>query len=180
MGKLIRHTEGNYTNTDAVENVIRYVTRTRVDENSAEECVGIGGRGVSCYWNAEIMIRQFQYIQNVFGIQYRGGRRMYHETFSINILEFYELGANWRVLYQAVLTMSSWYYQRGHQVVFAIHNSNEKGPHIHFAVNTINFCTGRKWHDSMMDLAMRENEFNNILEMYKAWFREHCQKAQSN
>ena len=33
MGLLIMANRGHYTNADAVNNVVRYITRTRLDEN---------------------------------------------------------------------------------------------------------------------------------------------------
>jgi hypothetical protein len=37
------------------------------------------------------------------------------------------------------------YYQLGFQAVYAMHIKNGN-LHIYFAVNTINYCNGEKWH----------------------------------
>ena len=55
------------------------------------------------------------------------------------------------------------YYQMGHQAVFGVHWEPEKRCHIHFAVNSINFIDGRKWHTSMPEIKGREAVFNEIL-----------------
>ena len=59
------------------------------------------------------------------------------------------------------------YFQIGHQAVFAVHWESEKRCHIHFAVNTINFQDGRKWHSSFPEIKQREAIFNEILRKYQ-------------
>lgn len=58
---------------------------------------------------------------------------------------------------------SSLYFRDGFQVVYAIHYEAGGQVHIHFAVSTINFRTGAKWHSSMVDLSGRQECFNAIL-----------------
>ena len=62
------------------------------------------------------------------------------------------------------------YFDAGYQVVYAIHGTNESDLHIHFAVSTINFRSGLKWHDSKTDLDLREALFNKILGKYQYMF----------
>lgn len=45
MAILITMRKGKYTNNDAVENVLRYVTRTRPMEDRADELIAWGGWG---------------------------------------------------------------------------------------------------------------------------------------
>ena len=59
------------------------------------------------------------------------------------------------------------YYQMGHQAVFAVHWEQEKHCHIHFAVNSINFRNGRKWHTTLAEIKQREGDFNEILCKYQ-------------
>ena len=50
------------------------------------------------------------------------------------------------------------------------HTENEcgvyKGVHIHFAVNTINFQTGNKWHTNNKESYKREANFNLIIRSF--------------
>ena len=40
-----------------------------------------------------------------------------------------------------------------------------KGAHIHFVVNTVNFMTGKKWHTNFRQSYNREQDFNrNIID----------------
>lgn len=73
MGKLIQRTRGTYVNDDAVENVIRYVTRTRPDEDRRNELIFFGGAGVS--QEPEQMIVQFKYIQRTFRSNANTGKK---------------------------------------------------------------------------------------------------------
>lgn len=114
MGILTRMVKGNYTNEDAVENVVRYVTRTRVHEDRNHECLMCGGKGVAIYQPVDFMIRQMEYVQKMFGIEHRRGRRMYHETFSISEEEFVRMGRNINVLYRFADQCAQCYFDAGH------------------------------------------------------------------
>ena len=59
--------------------------------------------------------------------------------------------------------------QKKDQMV-TIHGTNESDLHIHFAVSTINFRSGLKWHDSKTDLDLRDALFNKILGKYQYMF----------
>ena len=63
MGVLNRMTNGNYVNEDAVKNVIRYITRTRKNENRKNELLMYGGKGVAIYEPVDYMIAQLIYVR---------------------------------------------------------------------------------------------------------------------
>ena len=75
-----RYKSRNFTNADAVENLIRYVTRTRKNENRAGDLIKYGAAGAGYYLHPEDIIRQFLFVQNVYKINQRKGKRMYHES----------------------------------------------------------------------------------------------------
>lgn len=54
-------------NEDAVEKVIRYITRTRKNEDRADELITWGGMGVGCYASSELVIERFRAVQEVYG-----------------------------------------------------------------------------------------------------------------
>jgi len=166
-----------YTNMDAVEKLIRYVTRTREDETRAESLITYGSAGASYFNTVEDIIQQFQYIQEVYGIKRRGGRRMYHEVF--NLLDYEAEWVNYapELFWHLGMDCCRIYFDMGFQTVFAVHWEEGKHYHIHFAVNSISFMDGRKWHTSLADIKHREFIFNCILyqyqtEAYKEWFPE--------
>ena len=71
MGILLTMRQGNYTNSNAVSNVIRYVTRTGKRADRADELQGYGGCGIGIYDNSEDIIQQFLCVQNCYGIMLR-------------------------------------------------------------------------------------------------------------
>lgn len=155
--------KANYSNKNAVENVIRYVTRSRPNEDRADSLISYGGSGVRCYGTPEEMINQFLYVQYVYNIDRRGGRRLYHEVFNLTDEDFKRLCFDLNQVNIFAQTICNVYYKMGHQVVYAIHYEPEEHLHIHFVVNTINFRTGRKWHEYKASTACREMLFNEIL-----------------
>lgn len=163
MGKLIMLNRGNYDNSNVVENVIRYVTRTRINEMRQGDLIDVGGAGVAIYLTPGHMIQQFLYVQKEYKIDAKRGRRIYHEVFSISDDEIRSLGYDMEMVRKIAMECCQVYFQAGHQVVFAIHWEPDKKLHIHFVVNTINYCNGQKWHTNIPELEYRENVFNGIL-----------------
>lgn len=163
MGILLTMRYGNYTNTNAVSNVIQYVTRTGKRADRADELQGYGGCGIGIYDDSDDIIQQFLYVQNCYGIKNRGGRRMYHEVFCLDDEEFNGIGCSVTILNQIAMECAKIYFNLGHQVVYAIHHDEQKKWHIHFAVNSINFLNGKKWHTSMRESTGRGQRFNEIL-----------------
>ncbi|MGL5436932.1 MAG: relaxase/mobilization nuclease domain-containing protein [Lachnospiraceae bacterium] len=171
MGILVRMTKGNYTNQDAVDKVLHYISRTRDQDENQDEVLATGGAGVNYYSGTPTMINQFSYVQHVNRIEQRKGRRMYHEIFQISMEEFYILGGTGQSIDCLASALCQYYFAKGHQVVFAVHAGRQGDIHIHFAVNTINFINGKKWHDSKLNLKERESYFNSVIASY-APFRQ--------
>ena len=165
MGKLI-NIGGRYANAEAVDKVIRYVTRTRTNETRAENLQGYGGLGIFRYDTVEMMIGRFKAVQDAYGIRHRKGKRMFHEVFSITDMEFKGINCDMKLLNQIALELCGEYYRQGFQVVYAIHWEEEKKLHIHFAVNSVSFMTGKKFITSREGNRERERLFNEKLYCY--------------
>lgn len=157
----------NYSNPDAVEFLIRYVTRTRKNESRESDLINYGAVGTDYFHSPDVMIQQFEYVQNIYGINNRRGRRMYHEVLNLYDWEAERLEGASEWLWRVGMECCEFYYMMGHQAVFAVHWEQEKRCHIHFAVNTINFRDGRKWHSSLPEIKQREEIFNEILRKYQ-------------
>ena len=168
MAKLVmmgnRH--GSYTNVDAVENVIKYITRTRAYETREDELICYGGAGIGAYLPPYDIIRQFLYVQELYNIKSRKGRRIYHETLTFTDEEFRSLNGDYKEIISIAEKISHLHFASGHQVLYGIHLSKEKKLHIHFAINTINFITGLKWHSYKGDLQERECIYNDIIKQH--------------
>lgn len=165
--KDVYYRKRNYSNPDAVEKLIRYVTRTRENEYRENDLITYGAVGADYFHSSDAMIQQFEYVQNVYGINYRGGRRMYHEVLNLLDWEAERLDSASEWLWRVGMECCEVYFKMGHQAVFAVHWDPEKRCHIHFAVNTINFMDGRKWHSSMAEIEQRGMIFNHILHKYQ-------------
>lgn len=171
MAMLITMNKGNYTNGDAVGNVVRYITRTRAMEDREKELIAWGGLGISTYQNPALAIEQFCRLQKIYRIETRGSR-IFHEVLGITKEEFAKLGCDYGRVYQAAMECAQYYYSMGHQVVFAIHDAKDgcleknKGLHIHFVVNTINFMTGNKWHSNLRENWARNRTFDDIIRRF--------------
>lgn len=163
MAILRMMTQGNYTNKNAVGNVIRYATRTRPGENRLSELVSFGGMGVSMLSGAEDMVEQFLRVQNAHNIETRKGRRIFHEVFSLTDEDVFNIKYDMAILDTVARECCKVYYSAGFQVVYAIHYEPEKYYHIHFVVNSINYENGLKWHTNFNDNKQRERIFQNIL-----------------
>ena len=163
MAVLRTMTRGNYTNKNAVENVIRYVTRTRAGEDRFSELVSFGGMGVTMLSGAEDMFKQFLYVQNVHNIETRKGRRIFHEVFSLTYEDVFNIKFDMAILDAVARECCEVYYLAGFQVVYAIHYEPKKYYHIHFVINSINFENGLKWHTNFSENKQRERIIQNIL-----------------
>lgn len=158
-------TYGNYTNKDAIEKCIRYITRTRVNEDRKNELIGWGGVGVGFYTVPELVIQQFRGVQRAYG---KDGRKIFHEVYNFLDEEFEQLFCNYDFVYQIAVKCAEYYYLMGNQVVFAVHHARNaqkgnKHVHIHFVVNPVNYMTGEKWHTGMRESYGRGLMFNQIM-----------------
>ena len=157
----------NYTNPDAVERLIRYITRTRANENRAGDLVCYGAWGAGYYNTPEDIIRQFLYVQIANKIASRQGRRMYHEVLNLYDCEAEMFHGDWEQLWYAGMECCQIYCDMGFQSVFAVHWEPDKHLHYHFAVNSVSYIDGRKWHTSLAEIQNREIIFNQILEKHQ-------------
>lgn len=139
----------NYSNPDAVRNLIRYITRTRENETRAQDLLTYGAVGAGCYLHPDEIIQQFLYVQNAHGINRRGGCRMYHEVFNLHDSEAMELRYDPVQFWQVGMKCCQIYYRMGFQTAFAVHWEPNKHYHFHFAVNSISFIDGHKWRTSL-------------------------------
>lgn len=166
MGLLKMADRGSYINKNAVENVIHYITRSRKNEDRRDSLICYGGFGIGNYLEVDDIIKQILYVQNIYRIDSRGGRRMYHEIYLISDSEYIDLVKDMYHMQLIAAECAKVYFYMGFQVVYAIHWEKDKRLHIHFAVNTINLKTGKKWHSSMTDTQCRNNLFDEIVRKY--------------
>ncbi len=175
MGKW-NHENGNryisarqayYKNDNAVENVIRYITRTRANETRRNELICYGGAGVDITASPAEIINQFLMVQDFYKINERGGRRLIHEVYSFTDEEFNLLNNDYALINLIAREISAYFFDQGYMVVYAIHCEIDKRVHIHFAVNSINYYNGKKFvskgEDFKNRIAIFQSIYQNIL-----------------
>ncbi len=171
MGILIKPQNGknsNYTNALAIPNTIRYITRTRPDEDRLNELLLYGSPNVLIYGKDGIQnaIDEFNTVQRYYHGRWIKGPKVHHEVFRMSSDETDFFVKNYdrrRLLDGYALNCSRLYADLGFQVVYAVHLSSGKGMHIHFICNSVSYKDGLKWHFSIGDQRKRENYFNQLL-----------------
>lgn len=135
--------KGNFSNEDAADKLIRYITRTREGEKYRDNLVSYRAFGAASCADIGETIRQFECVQKAHRVT---NRRMYHFVFSFSDFEQAVLNKNYALVCSIANMQAYYFFQRGYQVVVAVHDDSERHLHIHFAVNAINFMNGRKCH----------------------------------
>lgn len=131
-----------YKNLDAPEKLIRYITRTRPNENRADELLLWGtASGYSYHIPVEELIFEYSFILQ----KYRVTRsKMCHYVIRLRPEHFQCMNNNLFTLGNYAVECCNYLMSLGHQTCFAIHHSNDDGLHIHFAINSVNYRTGKK------------------------------------
>ena len=88
---------------------------------------------------------------------------MYHEVYNLLDDEARSLNFAPNELCQVGFECSQFYFQMGYQTAFAVHYEPDKRYHIHFAINSISYLNGNKFHSNNVDTDCREHVFNEIL-----------------
>ena len=150
---------GNYKNPDAVEKVIRYITRT--NGQAEEDLIAWGGLGVTEFAGVEEVIRQFHCVQGEYCRKGEFGRRMDPEEAERDILKVpIDLDGMARDMARDI------YEEDCCQVVYGIHRPDKSSGriHIHFGINTVDFETIRKRRENKRKTKEREARFGRIVE----------------
>ncbi len=167
---ILKLAEGSYANKNVVENTMRYITRTRKEENRRNELLVYGSPNVTCFPGEDGIrqaISEFKTVQTYLHYPLYG-RRVFHEIFCFSEEERYGF-QRIEQINDLALTCSKVYDHLGFQVIYAVHYSEEKKLHIHFVGNAVSYVTGNKYHTSLNDKDEREIIFNNL-------YQEHIYK----
>lgn len=171
MGKLFNNAgKGNYLRKRDIGNVIRYILRQRKKEESADELIAWGGFGVPEWRGAEGAIEAFEEVQKMHIRNGRFGRYIDHEYFDFtddDRLRMEESNVDMDIIARE---MAQDFYQEGTQVIYGIHEKMDKDGtinlHVHFAVNTVDYRTGKKRRENMSGTRERSMKMNEIMEKH--------------
>ncbi len=165
-GKLIyKAGRGNYTNPDAPEKLIRYITRT--NGKAGNDLAAWGGLGVTEFAGVDAVIRQFSIVQETYERNGEFGRHIDHEIFSLSPEAEHAALSNHVDLDRMAREMARDIYENDHcQVVYGVHrpDRNDAHTHIHFGINTVSYRTGRKRRENKRQTREREERFGKVVE----------------
>jgi len=131
-----------FKNTDSANNLIRYITRTRLNEDRRNELVTYGfPYGNNFNKPIEQVIWEFEYIQQAYDT---GGSLMCHYCIHIPPTSRIVQNNDIEKLNAYAQECYNYMFNRGHQCVYAIHYSEKEKLHIHLAINTTNYMIGHK------------------------------------
>ncbi|MCR5105478.1 MAG: relaxase/mobilization nuclease domain-containing protein [Eubacterium sp.] len=145
-----------YKNADAIEKVVRYITRTRDNESRRNELIYSGGSGVIIDAPIESIINQLKGVQSFYGIDSRKGRRLMHLVIGFTENDFYQLNNDYALVDLIGRETSAYFFALGFQNVYAVHHDQEKKVHIHICISSVNYITGLK--------IQMDYEFNRALD----------------
>lgn len=148
---------GDYKNASAIKDLIRYVTRTRRNENQ-NDVYEQGALGVNAN-DPQLMINQFYQIQKVYSKT--NGVRVAHEIVSFLDEEVFDNNGFNRIN-EIAYYYAAVYYLQGFQVVYAIHQNTDHW-HIHFCINAVNFMDGRKYNTRLKDIEYRRLYLDQVI-----------------
>lgn|GEM_PF-2332022 len=158
ISKPKRKNRGNYTNEDAVEKTIQYVTRTKAGYTD-EPAHTYGGFGINSE-NVDLMCRQFRSVQAIYHKEHYG-KRIFHECVSFYPWEIMDENGFNRID-EIAYKFGAIYFLEGFQAVYATHMDTEY-PHIHYIVNATNFVDGHKFNYKLPDVGHREEYLNRVI-----------------
>ena len=147
-GNIYKKKTGNYKNMNAVDNLIRYITRTRQDESRFDELK---------YWNAigfdntdvSIVIQQFTHVQSI--MRDHTIRKAYHFTYSPDQNEKRLINKDYCLAALIAYNQALLFYNAGFQTVVAVHDTIDGNLHFHFVLNSVNYINGKMFHFSISE-----------------------------
>ena len=163
---IMPETKGKYTNKNVISNTIRYITRTRVNEDRRFELLLYGSPNTLIFSESGVAnaISEFDVVQRYYHGIYLKGSKVYHEILRMSDDETEFFMQNLRLLDMYAFDCARLYAGLGHQVVYAVHKSIDKGLHVHFIINAVKYTDGLKWHSSIKDQKDREAFFNQLIQ----------------
>ncbi len=157
---LLDISEQSFDSYAEINKLLCYVTRT--NGSDAEDLVGIGCRGVQLSLGIETVITQFKQVQGAYEKGFKQYKRhCFHEVFAFT----HEVSRmlTKELVIEIAKKMSCFYWEKGFQVVYGVHQTADGKYHIHFALNVVNTLTGNKWHTDSSDKEERQQLFREFV-----------------
>ncbi len=162
---------GHYKTKDSFEYLIRYVTRTRPNEDRANELLGIGSAGICLLLGVESIINQFITTEVTFRSNTQG-RHLYHLIAALSKEEFDSLNCEVSYVDTLAQTISRLFFGNGFQCLYGIHYDETKYIHIHFVISSTSYINGHRFHINATEVEELRKYCNDILLGIIAYVKE--------
>lgn len=152
-----------YLHPEAVDNLIKYISRE--NGNPKDDLIYQGTLGAVDFNGTNTIIQQFKCVQELHTRKGKFGRYIDHEIYSFSYTEMLAFEKNNVPPDVIARNMAMDIFQEGFQVHYGFHkpDTHNKHPHIHFAVNTVNYNTGNKRHENITSTNARKERLRNIV-----------------
>lgn len=155
--------KNKYCQKDSIGNLIRYIAR----ENGLpkDDLVCCGAFGATDFTDIDDTIRQFECVQLLHKTNDGINRYIDHEIYLFSTEDENNL-KKYNISFDSIARkMANEFFNDGFQVYYGVHNKDTgtDNLHIHFAVNTVNFKTGKKRHENMIETKRNEQKFRDIV-----------------
>ncbi len=163
---IINIKKSEYQNKDAAERLIRYITRTRENENKAHELLSYGFTSGYTYLKPiEDVIQEFEYVHEIYHSE---DCLMCHYVIHISDKLFAYMDENLNTVNAYATECCNFLFQMGHQACFAVHYTPKDKLHIHLAINRVNFTNGNKLRQYPKEIKkLIEVPLCSLVEKYK-------------
>ncbi len=152
-----------YSDPDALADLIYEVT----EPTSDQIVYGYGACGVNNSSSPEDILIAFQNVQDLYHISQKGGKRAYQEVLKFENEEISKHNLTPGDLWYIGLSCCKVYFTTYEfQAMFAVHYDKTDFFHIEFIVNSISYVDGRKWFSTDIDMKIRSEHFNMIINEY--------------
>ena len=128
--------------------------------------LGYGVHGAEAISSIGSIVQHFNWIQSMYGKEYKNFGRLYCESFCVSADEIKNMDA--QTLIAIAGECADTYLINGHQVLYAVYCNDSGTVLIHFLVNPINHKGYRHWRYSPFGMGSRADLFNCILGIYKS------------
>lgn len=169
FGRLINKAgKRRYFNEEVIENMIRYALREQKRKRKKGDLILWGAIGTPEWGGIQPIIESFKEVQKMHTRKGDFGRYIDHEIYAFTDEAVNAIDESNTDLEHMARQMADDFFQDGTQVVYAVHEKEAKegglNLHIHFAVNTVNYRTGKKRRENKTDTQKRSDRMSRIVQ----------------
>lgn len=167
-GRLINKAgKGNYSKCGDIGRLIRYDLRKQRRKWKGGDLILWGAIGAPEWEGSQLIIESFKEVQKMHTRKGKFGRYIDHEIYAFTDEAVKAIDESNTDLEHMARQMADDFFQDGTQVVYAVHGKEEEDGlnlHIHFAVNTVDFRTGKKRRENKTDTQKRSDRMSRIVQ----------------